>query len=175
MTPNALARTAGLFYALNFVLGMLALNWMQTGRAGADTMQIIAAADYVIVALLLGRLFEPAGRELSWGVAAVGLIGCLLSAAGPLGLFVSPVNALAVFGLYCLGLGLLVVRSALMPRWIGALLMLGGVSWLTFASPDLSRQLAPWNMAPGGIAELIFTLWLLVFGVRGGVVSPQPV
>jgi hypothetical protein len=166
MTPKALARIAGLFYALNFVLGMLALNWMQTGRAGADTMQVIAAADYAIVALLLGRLFEPAGRALSWAVAAIGLIGCLLSAVGPLGLFASPVNALAVFGLYCFGLGVLAIRSELMPRIIGWLLMLGGVSWLTFAAPELAQRLAPWNMAPGGIAELIFTLWLLVFGVR---------
>ncbi|HEX6740910.1 MAG TPA: DUF4386 family protein, partial [Sphingomicrobium sp.] len=101
-----------------------------------------------------------------WAVAAVGFAGCALSAVGPLGLATSPVNALAVFGLYCIGLGLLVVRSALMPRWIGLLLMVGGVSWLTFALPDLAQRLAPWNMAPGGIAELIFTLWLLAFGVR---------
>jgi hypothetical protein len=78
------------------------------------------------------------------------------------------VNALAVFGLYCLGLGLLIFRSRLLPRWIGALLMLGGLSWLTFLSPALTDRLAPWNMAPGGIAELIFTLWLLAFGVREG-------
>jgi hypothetical protein len=166
MSRQFLARIAALFYVLNFVLGMLALRWMRIGDPQADLMQILAAADYAIVALLLGRLFEPAGRALSWFVAAIGLAGCALSVVGPLHLSTSPVNALAVFGLYCIGLGTLVVRSAMLPQWIGALLMLGGVSWLTFAIPSLAEQLAPWNMAPGGIAELIFTLWLLIFGVR---------
>lgn len=167
MSQQRLARIAGLFYALNFVLGGLAFAWLQQGRTeAANQMTLFAAADYAIVALLLGRLFEPAGRGRSWLVAAIGLAGCALSAAGPLHLFTAPVNALAVFGLYCLGLGTLVVGSSMMPRWIGGLLMLGGFSWLTFALPDLARQLAPWNIAPGFLAELIFTLWLLVFGVR---------
>lgn len=167
MSRQTLARIAALFYVLNFVLGGLAISWVAKGPTPASNAMIVAAAaDYAIVVVLLGWLFEPAGRALSWAVAAVGLAGCLLSASAPLHLFVSPVNALAVFGVYCLGLGLLILRSALMPRWIGALLMLGGVSWLTFASPGLAQRLAPWNMAPGGIAELIFTLWLLVFGLR---------
>lgn len=167
MTQHRLARVAGLFYALNFVSGILALVWLGQGRtAAAEAMTVAAAIDYAIVALLLGRLFEPAGRAWSWAVAAVGLAGCALSAVGPLHLATAPVNALAVFGLYCIGLGLLVVRSALVPRILGGLLMLGGLSWLTFAAPALADRLAPWNMAPGAIAELLFTLWLLAFGVR---------
>lgn len=167
MSRNALARTAALLYLLNVALGIMALVWARQGKAdAADQITLLAAADYAIVALLLGRLFEPAGRGLSWLVAAIGLAGCALSAVGPLGLGAAPVNALAVFGAYCLGLGTLVVRSGLLPRWIGWLLMLGGLSWLTFGLPDLSRALAPYNMAPGAIAELIFTLWLLIFGVR---------
>lgn len=174
MSRQTLARIAALFYALNFVLGTLALVWTQRGQAeAANQITLLAAADYAVVAVLLGRLFEPAGRALSWTVAAVGLAGCALSAAAPLHLFAPPVNALAVFGLYCLGLGMLILRSALMPRPIGVLLMLGGLSWLTFASPTLTRQLAPWNMAPGAIAELIFTLWLLVFGLRPAA-EPRP-
>jgi hypothetical protein len=89
-----------------------------------------------------------------------------LSAAGALHAFSVPVNPLAVFGLYCLGLGAILIRSAMLPRWIGVLLMLGGVSWLTFAWPALAQRLVPFNMAPGAIAELIFTVWLLIFGVR---------
>lgn len=167
MPRQTLARIAALFYAANFVLGTLAFMWLQQGRtAAASQMTLFAAADYAVVALLLGRLFEPAGRALSWTVAAVGLAGCAMSVIGPLGLGTPPVNALAVFGLYCVGLGTLVARSGMMPRWIGWLLMLGGVSWLTFALPALSRTLMPYNMAPGFIAELVFTLWLLVFGVR---------
>jgi hypothetical protein len=179
MTQQRLARIAGLFYALNVVLGILALVLGNQGRAdAANLVLLLAALDYALVALLLGRLFEPAGRALSWAVAVVGLAGCALSAGRPLHLFTSPVNALAVFGLYCIGLGVLVVRSALLPRVLGFLLMLGGVSWLTFASPALAQQLAPFNMAPGAIAEILFTLWLLIFAVRdraqGASSSPQP-
>ena len=167
MSRQLLARTAALFYVLNFVLGGLALSWTAKGPTpAADAITIAAAADYAIVVLLLGRLFELGGRALSWAVAAAGLVGCALSVVGPLHLGTSPVNALAVFGLYCLGLGLLILRSQMLPRWIGGLLMLGGLSWLTFASPALAEQLQPYNMAPGAIAELIFTLWLLILGVR---------
>jgi hypothetical protein len=172
MPSQRLARVAGLFYALNIVLGTLALIWTRQGSpAAVEEMTVAAAADYAIVVLLLGCLFEPAGRALSWIVAAVGLVGCAASALEPLHLTASPVNALAVFGVYCLGLGTLVVRSALMPRVIGLALMVGGASWLTFALPSLSHRLSPWNTAPGAIAELIFTLWLLAFGVRA---QPQP-
>jgi Domain of unknown function (DUF4386) len=167
MPSQRLARVAGLFYALNIVLGSLALLWTRAGSpAAAEQMTVAAAADYAIVVLLLGCLFEPAGRGFSWTIAAVGLVGCAVSALEPLHLMASPVNALGVFGIYCLGLGALVLRSALMPRIIGLLLMAGGLSWLTFALPSLSHRLAPWNTAPGAIAELIFTLWLLAFGVR---------
>lgn len=172
MPSQRLARVAGLFYALNIVLGGLAFLWARRGSpVAAEQVTVAAAADYAIVVLLLGCLFEPAGRALSWTIAAVGLVGCAASALEPLHLTASPVSALAAFGIYCLGLGTLVLRSALMPRFIGWLLMAGGVSWLTFALPSLSHRLAPWNAAPGAIAELIFALWLLAFGVRS---VPQP-
>ena len=171
MPSQRLARVAGLFYALNIVLGSLALLWARGGSpVAAEQMTVAAAADYAIVVLLLGCLFEPAGRALSWTIAAVGLVGCATSALEPLHLTASPASAIAVFGIYCLGLGTLVLRSALMPRFIGLLLMAGGLSWLTFQFPSLAHRLAPWNTAPGAIAELIFTLWLLAFGVRS--VSP---
>jgi hypothetical protein len=41
----------------------------------------------------------------------------------------------------------------------------GGVGWLTFFSTDLARNLAPYNMAAGMLAEGLLTLWLLCFGV----------
>jgi hypothetical protein len=167
MSRPALARVAALFYVVNFALGGFALSLGQKGPSAiSDAVTLAAALDYAVVALLLGRLFEPEERAFSWAVAALGLGGCALSAAQSLHLVGTEINPLAVFGLYCLGLGTLVLRSRIMPRPIGALLMLGGVSWLTFAAPDLAARLAPANMAPGAVAELIFTLWLLVFGIR---------
>jgi hypothetical protein len=74
MAQQRLARIAALFYLLNFVLGTLALVWLKQGRAAdADLMTLLAAADYALVVLMLGKLFEPAGAGLSWLVAAIGL------------------------------------------------------------------------------------------------------
>jgi Domain of unknown function (DUF4386) len=73
---------------------------------------------------------------------------------------------LAFFGLHCLGVGYLVLRSTFLPRLIGALMMFAGVGWLTFLSPPLANSLAPFNMLPGAIGELSLSLWLLVKGVN---------
>ncbi len=102
MSQNSLARTVGLLYAINIVIGITALMWARRGYAAADLMTLAGALEYALVVVLLGCLFEPAGRALSWTVAAIGLIACALSAAaGPLHLFDVPFNVIAVFGPYC--------------------------------------------------------------------------
>jgi len=70
------------------------------------------------------------------------------------------------FGFYCLLIGSLIVRSTLLPRVLGVLMMIGGLGWLTFISPALSKSLTPYNMAPGIIGEGVPTVWLLAFGVN---------
>jgi hypothetical protein len=166
MSSRRLARIAGLLYLLNIAIGITALVWQRQGRAAAaDWMTLAGAVEYALVVVLLGRLFEPAGRALSWAVAAIGVIACAVSAGVPLHLYAPPGNIVMVFGPYCIGLGIVVVRSGMMPRVIGLLLVLAGISWLTFAVPDLVHRLAPWNTAVGAIPELLLTLWLLAFGV----------
>lgn len=73
---------------------------------------------------------------------------------------------LVFFGLHCLAVGYLILRSTFLPRLIGALMVVAGFGWLTFLSPPLANSLAPFNMMPGGIGELSLTLWLLVKGVN---------
>jgi hypothetical protein len=73
---------------------------------------------------------------------------------------------LVFFGLHCLGVGYLVVRSTFLPRIIGALMLLAGFGWLTFLLPPLAQSLAPFNMLPGAVGELSLTLWLLIKGVN---------
>lgn len=75
------------------------------------------------------------------------------------------------FGLHCIVIGSLILKSWFLPRFVGALLVAGGAGWLTFAfagvlSPPFLRQLLPYIMAPGAIGELTLTLWLLVRGVN---------
>src|SRR5262245_50009496 len=163
MSPRLLARTSGVFYLGTFVTGSLALAF--TGVAGVG-VNLIATICYVFVVLYFYRLFKPVNRGISLLAAIVGLAGCLW---GTLSLFhLAPfhMSSLAFFGVYCLLIGYLIVRSTFMPRVLGVLMATGGVSWLTFASPALSKALSPYDYYPGVIAEALLTLWLLIFAVN---------
>ena len=74
------------------------------------------------------------------------------------------------FGTYCLLIGYLVFRSGFLPRILGVLMAVGGLSYLTtsfmvFLSPALAARL-PDVTVLGGIAELSLTLWLIAMGVN---------
>src|ERR1700716_2417849 len=79
--------------------------------------------------------------------------------------------AFAFFGLHCLLVGCLILKSTFLPRIVGALMVCAGLGWLTFSftsllSPPLARYLIPYIMAPGMLGEASLTLWLLVMGVN---------
>jgi len=96
-------------------------------------------------------------------------------AAGPL----LKVNPLPIFGVYCLLIGWLILKSTFVPRILGGLMVFAGLGWLTFLSPSMSHALFPLNFAPGLIGEGSLTVWLLWKGRtadewnRAG--SPEPV
>ena len=74
--------------------------------------------------------------------------------------------ALSLFGLHCFGVGYLIFRSTFMPRIIGVLMLMAGISWLTFLLPPVAQSLAPFNMMPGALGEVSLALWLLLKGVN---------
>ena len=160
MSPRSEARIAGVFYVLTFVTGAFAL----APGAGA-VANLVATAVYVVVVLLFYRLFRPAGRALSLIAAVVGLWGC---AYGTLSVFdAAPfhVDSLAFFGVYCLLIGYLILRSNFLPHILGVLMAIGGLGWLTFLIPSLASRFRPYNFAPGMVGEGALTLWLLIRGV----------
>lgn len=74
------------------------------------------------------------------------------------------------FGSYCLLIGYLVLRSGFLPRILGALMAIGGLSFVAnsiviFLLPTLAARLPDIGML-GGIAELSLCLWLMVMGVN---------
>jgi len=75
-------------------------------------------------------------------------------------------TGLVLFGFYCLLIGYLIVRSTFLPRAVGALMVIAGLGWLTFLSPPLAEQLAPFNMAASILGEASLTVCLLVMGVN---------
>lgn len=73
---------------------------------------------------------------------------------------------LVFFGLACLVRGYLILQSGYVPRVLGALLGLAGISYLvnSFAlllSPPLASWLFPAVLLPAFVAELALGLWLL--------------
>jgi len=73
---------------------------------------------------------------------------------------------LVFFGLYCLLIGYLIFRSTFLPRIIGLLMMLAGLSYIMFLSPPLVRYLQPYILFFPGVGQISLTLWLLVMGVN---------
>jgi hypothetical protein len=69
-------------------------------------------------------------------------------------------------GFYCLLIGYLVFRSALLPRVLGGLIACSGLGWLTFLWPPLARNLSPYNLAFGILGQGSVMLWLLTMGVN---------
>lgn len=164
ISPQVWARIAGVLYLITYLTGIVAL----TGGRGRLVAELLSTACYVGVTLAFFFLFWRVSRPLSGIAAVVSLVGCVVGALNALGLTSISVNALAFFGVYCLLIGTLIIRSTLLPRFLGALMVFGGVGWLTFLSPSLARALAPYNLAPGLLGEGVLTLWLLVRGVNLG-------
>src|ERR1700730_10703940 len=74
---------------------------------------------------------------------------------------------LVFFGLYLLLVGILILRSTFLPRILGALMALAGLSYVLFLSPPLVRSLQPYILVFPGVGQISLGLWLLVMGVNG--------
>ena len=72
--------------------------------------------------------------------------------------------SLVFFAFYLVCIGYLTFRSTFLPRWLGALVMLGALG-LAFMVPPLARALYPYVML-GSFGELLLVLWLGIKGVN---------
>ncbi|HYK52812.1 MAG TPA: DUF4386 domain-containing protein [Candidatus Eremiobacteraceae bacterium] len=165
VSPSRTARIAGAFYVLNIIFGALAATVAANRGTLGTAVLLIATASYVVVTLLFYRLFKPVSPALSLIAAIFSLLGCLISAINAFGI-TSSIDPLALFGLYCLTIGYLIIRSTFLPRTLGVLMLIAGLGWLTFAVPDFGHHLMPFNVLPGLIGETALTLWLLIAGVN---------
>jgi len=151
-------RIAGVFYVLTFVMGIYALI---VRGAFAVEAGLIGGACYLVVTILLYQLLKPVHAHLSLLAAAVSIAGILVGM-----LHWTAVNPIVYFGVYCLLIGYLSLRSSFMPRVVGVLMACAGLGWLTFLSPRLARALYPYILAPGFIGEGALTIWLLAGNTR---------
>ncbi len=76
------------------------------------------------------------------------------------------------FGLWLVPLGYLAYKSAgLFPKWLGVVLIVGGVSYLVdllaaFLVPNIGLMIHGFIVIPSAIAEISMVLYLLVVGVK---------
>ncbi|MGP8228877.1 MAG: DUF4386 domain-containing protein, partial [Steroidobacteraceae bacterium] len=77
---------------------------------------------------------------------------------------------LIFFGFTCLVNGYLIFKSGYLPKLIGALMQIAGLSYLTacfaaFFAPTFADLIIPAILLPPLIGESSFCLWLLIKGV----------
>lgn len=70
------------------------------------------------------------------------------------------------FGLFDFTIGCLIYRSTFLPRFLGLLMAVAGIGWLTFLWPPLSERVSTFVDILGFVAELALMIWLLVMGVN---------
>ncbi len=79
--------------------------------------------------------------------------------------------SLIFFGFFCLVLGYLVFRSGFLPKVLGVLMQIAGVSYLTncFAlilAPTFADRIFPAALVPAFTGEASLCLWLIAKGVN---------
>jgi len=73
---------------------------------------------------------------------------------------------LVFFGIWCILIGYLILRSMFMPRILGILLAISGLGWAMFFAPPLAHRWFPYIAAASALGEIPLQFWLLVFGVN---------
>ncbi len=167
VSPRFTARMAGAFWFACALTGTVAL--LAGGTLGV-VANLLATACYVAATLLVYVLLKPVNRSLSLFAALCSLVACVL---GPLnmllGLGVPGYNLTFLFGLHCLLVGYLILRSTFLPQFVGALMVLAGLGWLTKSLASLLALplgRSPYLLAPGILGEVSLALWLLVMAVN---------
>jgi hypothetical protein len=149
----------GLFRAVEPTLARLAL--------------VFSVAGVMIEAASLLHLYVPLAMiEDSGALTALGEGQRQALSYLAIGLFDTGFGfALVFFAGFCVLIGALILRSRLIPRVIGALMVLAGSCYVVntlalILSPELSDRLVPGILLPIGLAELSLALWLAVRGVQ---------
>lgn len=173
------ARTAGILYLLIFIAA-------PSGAATATPakMTITLACD-TGVAILFYVLFRPVSKRVSLLAAILrlvfvaimvfnslnyfGLLGHLKGAHSAAAFNTLDGISLVPFGVHCVLIAYLILKSNFLPRFLGVLLALAGLGYLVFLWPPLGLELFfPYILIPGVIGEGSLTLWLLIIGVNTG-------
>lgn len=181
-----LARIAGALYLVNIIAGAFAIGYVSSVaptihanealfRAGIAAHLIVTLTNPPLT-LIFYELFKIVNRRLALLAAFFSLVATGIEGAS---LFLQvehpPVSAYdvyaAFFGFELMTTGYLVYRSNFLPRAIGILLAVDGVSYVLYSfidilAPGFAGHLVPWIQLPILAGEGSLTVWLLVAGVN---------
>ena len=177
VSSRLLARIAGAYYLFIFIVA-------PSGAATATPLRMLVTMSCdTAIALIFYTLLKPVSRNLSLTALIFRLIFVAIMTLGSLDYF-GALNlvhsahsahafnaiyalALAPFGVHCLLIGYLIHRSQFLPRFLGVLMVLAGLAYVTFISPWFVHHVYPYILIPGVLGEGSLTLWLLIGGLNG--------
>lgn len=161
------ARATGLVYLLYFVTAVAGQTLVSKGFSiSGRATNFVSVSLYVVLGVLLYRLFRPAGNTLSLTAVLFNFAGSAVTLTAILRDGKAPVNPLLFFGMYCLLIGVLILRSTFLPHALGLLNAAAGIGWFVFLAPLHIHLLTVTIEIYGFMAEAALMLWLLVKGVE---------
>jgi hypothetical protein len=163
VSPRLEARVAGVLYLLSILLGVAAMIFNSRNmQALGDQTNLMAGVLYTGLTVLFWDLFRPVNEWLSASAAIFSLAGCWL----PLSWYkAAHISNFLFFGVYCLLIGYLSLRSRFLPNAVGVFMACAGISWLTAAWPWLAHSIWPYTILVGLVGEGTLMGYLLVKGL----------
>jgi hypothetical protein len=159
------ARSIGVVYLAYFVVALLGLFLAHHKIPVGALMNWLPVVLYAALTILLYRLFRPAQPLLALAAALCSLAGCVLDGLHVLHRSLAGLSPLMFFGPFCVLLGVLILRSRFLPRWLGSPLIVAGLCWLAYLVPVVALHTKQIVIAVGFVAEFELMLWLLLKGV----------
>ena len=159
----------GVVYLSYFVTAILGLLLSSHKIPAGVVLNGLADVLYATVTILLYRLFRRAQPLLALAATLCSLAGCVTDGLHQLNWGrdwgFAGLSPLVFFGPFCVLLGLLILRSQFLPRWLGWPLVVAGLGWLAYLNPVVAQHASIVIFPVGFLAEFVLMLWLLVRGV----------
>ncbi len=144
----------------------------------------VARSMLVLVVLATGiicmnAVFEFEALRVATGAVNMGALGVAGSNALVLLLLdtqhYGTLIAQVFFGLWLVPLGYLAYKSGMFPKWLGVVLIVGGICYLidlltAFLAPGRGQNIHTFVIIPSAAAEISMVLYLLIIGAR----NPKP-
>jgi hypothetical protein len=157
MSPSLKARITGALYFLSLAAGEFG-DYIFHDKA--HTAGLIEISGMIAVTLLLYAIMKPVSTGVALLAASLNLVAMIFEAQG-----VNPKGqgvGLVIHGTSFIVFGYLIFRSTFLPRFLGVLMAVAGLGWVTY----LSTPFQNYNLAVCLFGEVSMMLWLLVMGVN---------